>query len=349
MFDVNLFDELRIGLATADDIRRWSKGEVKKPETINYRTLKPEKDGLFCERIFGPTRDWECACGKYKRVRYKGIICERCGVEVTKSKVRRERMGHIELAAPVTHIWYFKGVPSRLGYLLDLAPKDLERIIYFAANIITSVDEEARHNDQSTLEAEMLLEKKDVEDDTESEIAERASKLEFDLAELEAAGAKADARKKVQNAADKEMQHIRERGEREIARLDEIWNTFIKLAPKQMIIDETIYEELVDRYEDYFTGGMGAEAIQTLVRNFDLEAEAEELRDHQQRQGPEEDACPEAPEGRCCLPALRQRSGRHGAGCHPGYPARAAPDGAAGRWPLCYLRPERPLPPRYQP
>ena len=279
MFDVNLFDELRIGLATADDIRRWSKGEVKKPETINYRTLKPEKDGLFCERIFGPTRDWECACGKYKRVRFKGIICERCGVEVTKSKVRRERMGHIELAAPVTHIWYFKGVPSRLGYLLDLAPKDLERIIYFAANIITSVDEEARHNDQSTLEAEMLLEKKDVEDDTESEIAERASKLESDLAELEAAGAKADARKKVKNAADKEMQHIRERGEREIARLDEIWNTFIKLAPKQMIIDETIYEELVDRYEDYFTGGMGAEAIQTLVRNFDLEAEAEELRE----------------------------------------------------------------------
>ncbi|QRP60086.1 DNA-directed RNA polymerase subunit beta' [Corynebacterium minutissimum] len=279
MFDVNLFDELRIGLATADDIRRWSKGEVKKPETINYRTLKPEKDGLFCERIFGPTRDWECSCGKYKRVRYKGIICERCGVEVTKSKVRRERMGHIELAAPVTHIWYFKGVPSRLGYLLDLAPKDLERIIYFAANIITSVDEEARHNDQSTLEAEMLLEKKDVEDDVEAEIAERAAKLEQDLAELEAAGAKADARRKVQNAADKEMQHIRERGEREVARLDEIWNTFIKLAPKQMIIDETIYEELVDRYEDYFTGGMGAEAIQTLIRNFDLEAEAEVLKE----------------------------------------------------------------------
>ena len=279
MFDVNLFDELRIGLATADDIRRWSKGEVKKPETINYRTLKPEKDGLFCERIFGPTRDWECSCGKYKRVRYKGIICERCGVEVTKSKVRRERMGHIELAAPVTHIWYFKGVPSRLGYLLDLAPKDLERIIYFAANIITSVDEEARHNDQSTLEAEMLLEKKDVEDDVEAEIAERAAKLEQDLAELEAAGAKADARRKVQNAADKEMQHIRERGEREVQRLDEIWNTFIKLAPKQMIIDETIYEELVDRYEDYFTGGMGAEAIQTLIRNFDLEAEAEVLKE----------------------------------------------------------------------
>ncbi len=134
LLDVNVFDELRIGLATADDIRAWSHGEVKKPETINYRTLKPEKDGLFCEKIFGPTRDWECYCGKYKRVRFKGIICERCGVEVTRSKVRRERMGHIELAAPVTHIWFFKGVPSRLGYLLDLAPpKDLEKVIYFAA------------------------------------------------------------------------------------------------------------------------------------------------------------------------------------------------------------------------
>ncbi len=127
------FGLMRIGLATAEQIRAWSYGEVKKPETINYRTLKPEKDGLFCEKIFGPSRDWECYCGKYKRVRFKGIICERCGVEVTRANVRRERMGHIELAAPVTHIWYFKGVPSRLGYLLDLAPKDLEKVIYFAA------------------------------------------------------------------------------------------------------------------------------------------------------------------------------------------------------------------------
>ena len=279
MFDVNLFDELRIGLATADDIRRWSKGEVKKPETINYRTLKPEKDGLFCERIFGPTRDWECACGKYKRVRYKGIICERCGVEVTKSKVRRERMGHINLAAPVTHIWYFKGVPSRLGYLLDLAPKDLERIIYFAANIVTSVDEEARHEDLEDLEADMLLEKQDVEKDAESDVAERQQKLEEDLAELEANGAKADAKRKVQNAAEKEIQHIRDRAEREVERLDEVWQTFQKLAPKQLVIDENIYEELEDRYQDYFTGGMGAEAIQTLIQNFDLDAEAEQLRE----------------------------------------------------------------------
>ncbi|WP_027019786.1 DNA-directed RNA polymerase subunit beta' [Corynebacterium sputi] len=278
MLDVNNFDELRIGLATADDIRRWSKGEVKKPETINYRTLKPEKDGLFCERIFGPTRDWECACGKYKRVRFKGIICERCGVEVTKAKVRRERMGHIELAAPVTHIWYFKGVPSRLGYLLDLAPKDLEKIIYFAANIITSVDNEERHADLETLRADMLVDKKLVEDDRDQELAERAQVLEQDLSELEAAGAKADARKKAQNAADREMRHIRERAQRELDRLDEIWTTFEKLEPKQMIVDESIYTELVDRFEDYFTGGMGAEAIQTLIRNCDLAAEADELR-----------------------------------------------------------------------
>ena len=163
MLDVNFFDELRIGLATGDDIRQWSHGEVKKPETINYRTLRPEKDGLFCEKIFGPTRDWECYCGKYKRVRFKGIICERCGVEVTRAKVRRERMGHIELAAPVTHIWFFKGVPSRLGYLLDLAPKDLEKIIYFAAYLITTVDDEARHRDLPTIEAEISAEKSNLE------------------------------------------------------------------------------------------------------------------------------------------------------------------------------------------
>ena len=138
MIDINDFDAIRIGLASRKQIRDWSSGEVTKPETINYRTLKPERDGLFCERIFGPTKDWECYCGKYKRVRYKGIICERCGVEVTRQKVRRERMGHIDLAAPVTHIWFFKGVPSRIGYLLDIAPRELEKVLYFAASIVTS-------------------------------------------------------------------------------------------------------------------------------------------------------------------------------------------------------------------
>lgn len=136
MLDVNIFDSMRIGLASPEKIREWSYGEVKKPETINYRTLKPERDGLFCERIFGPTRDWECHCGKYKRVRYKGTICDRCGVEVTRAKVRRERMGHIELAAPVSHIWYFKGIPSRMGLLLDMSPRSLERVLYFASYIV---------------------------------------------------------------------------------------------------------------------------------------------------------------------------------------------------------------------
>ena len=137
MDELEIFNKIKIGIASDEKIREWSKGEVKKPETINYRTLKPEKDGLFCEKIFGPTKDWECHCGKYKRVRYKGIVCDRCGVEVTKAKVRRERMGHIELAAPVAHIWYFKGIPSRIALMLDISPRNLEKVIYFASYIVT--------------------------------------------------------------------------------------------------------------------------------------------------------------------------------------------------------------------
>ena len=135
--DNNVFDSIKIGLASPDQIREWSYGEVKKPETINYRTLKPERDGLFCERIFGPTKDWECHCGKYKRIRFKGKICDRCGVEVTRAKVRRERMGHIELAAPVSHIWYFKGIPSRISLMLDISPRTLEKVLYFSSYIVT--------------------------------------------------------------------------------------------------------------------------------------------------------------------------------------------------------------------
>ena len=136
MLDVNEFDSMRIGLASPEKILEWSHGEVKKPETINYRTLKPERDGLFCERIFGPTKDWECHCGKYKRIRYKGVVCDRCGVEVTRAKVRRERMGHIKLATPVSHIWYFKGIPSRMGLILDISPRSLEKVLYFASYIV---------------------------------------------------------------------------------------------------------------------------------------------------------------------------------------------------------------------
>lgn len=279
MLDVNFFDQLQIGLATAEDIRNWSHGEVKKPETINYRTLKPERDGLFCEKIFGPTRDWECYCGKYKRVRFKGIICERCGVEVTRSKVRRERMGHIELAAPVTHIWYFKGVPSRLGYLLDLAPKDLEKVIYFAAYMITSVDEDARHRDLTSLEGKIQLERERLEKRRDSMIEERTKKLEEDLAALEEEGAKADAKRKVRDGAEREMNQIRKRSENEIGRLDEVWSTFKSLKVQDLMGDEMLYREMKNWFGKYFEGHMGAAAIQKRLQDFDIPGEVENLRE----------------------------------------------------------------------
>ena len=177
MIDINDFDAIRIGLASSKQIRDWSSGEVTKPETINYRTLKPERDGLFCERIFGPTKDWECYCGKYKRVRYKGIICERCGVEVTRQKVRRERMGHIDLAAPVSHIWFFKGVPSRIGYLLDIAPRELEKVLYFAASIITAVDVEKRESDVAGLEDQVKAESEQINVDRDEALAALEQRL----------------------------------------------------------------------------------------------------------------------------------------------------------------------------
>ena len=279
MLDVNFFDDLRIGLATADDIRTWSHGEVKKPETINYRTLKPEKDGLFCEKIFGPTRDWECYCGKYKRVRFKGIICERGGVEVTRAKVRRERMGHIELAAPVTHIWYFKGVPSRLGYLLDLAPKDLEKVIYFAAYMITWVDDEGRHEALPNLEKQLGVEKKQIASRRDSDVEARQQKLEADLAELEAEGAKSDVRRKVRESGEREMAAIRRRADQEIDRLDRIFDRFRTLKVQDLEGDEMLFREMRDRYGRWFDGGMGAEAIQKRLESFDLAGEAAALKE----------------------------------------------------------------------
>ncbi|GAB3618090.1 DNA-directed RNA polymerase subunit beta' [Okibacterium endophyticum] len=277
MLDVTTFDELRIGLATADDIRRWSYGEVKKPETINYRTLKPEKDGLFGEQIFGPSRDWECSCGKYKRVRFKGIVCERCGVEVTKSSVRRERMGHIELAAPVTHIWYFKGVPSRLGYLLDMAPKDLEKVIYFAAYMVIDVDDEGRHADMPGLENELRLEIKTLGDQRDSRIADRLQKLEDDLAALEAEGAKADQKRRTKDAAEKEMSQTRKSFDEQIAHLERVWEDFRNLKVGDLKPEDAVFHELQDRYGIYFDAYMGAEAIQKRLETFDLVAEAETL------------------------------------------------------------------------
>ncbi len=273
MLDVNDSAQLSIALATADQIRTWSNGEVKKPETINYRTLKPEKDGLFCEKIFGPTKDWECYCGKYKRVRFKGIICERCGVEVTRSKVRRERMGHIELAAPVTHIWYFKGVPSRLGYLLDIAPKSLEKVIYFAAHIITWVDDERRHKDLAQLEGDIRAEMADVEKDRELQIRKRDEEYEAELSELEGRDAKKNELERAEKARNKDYEDIRARIDAELDFLKTVWDTFKGLSPKQLVDDERVWREIQDRYEEYFSGGMGAESIKDLISRIDMEAE----------------------------------------------------------------------------
>jgi len=285
MLDVNNFSQLRIGLATADSIRTWSNGEVKKPETINYRTLKPEKDGLFCEKIFGPTKDWECYCGKYKRVRFKGIICERCGVEVTRSKVRRERMGHIELAAPVVHIWYLRGTRSWLAYLLmgtepreELKAKQLEKVIYFAANLVTWVDDDRRDADRPNLEKEMLLEREAIEKERDQRINERFTELENEVEALEKEGAKDADIKARQKAAEKEVGAIRETYEAELDMLGRVWDEFGDLFPRKILEDEMLWRELKDRYGEYFEGGMGADALKSLINRLDLDIEEEKLK-----------------------------------------------------------------------
>src|SRR6266508_4337179 len=279
VLDVNDSAQLTIALATAEQIRMWSNGKVKKPETINYRTLKPEKDGLFCEKIFGPTRDWECHCGKYKRVRFNGIICERCGVEITRSKVRRDRMGHIELAAPVTHIWYFKGVPSRLGYLLDIPPKDLERIIYFAAYVITRLDGDRRHKDLPEIEKQIEEEKHEFEADRDEEIKGRLAELEDRLRELEAEGAKGAQLSAARREAQRDIERLTEASKRETDHLDEVLTAFKNLNVKQLVADDAVYRSLRERFGDYFDGGMGAEAIKRLLQDLRLEEEADSLRD----------------------------------------------------------------------
>jgi DNA-directed RNA polymerase subunit beta' len=311
MIDINNFDAIEIGLASSKKIRSWSWGEVTKPETINYRTLKPEKDGLFCERIFGPTKDWECYCGKYKRVRYKGIVCERCGVEVTRSKVRRERMGHVDLASPVSHIWFFKGVPSRIGYLIDMAPKELEKVLYFAASMITWVDVEARDKDVGKLEREV----RKVTDEYEAERQKRTQELAESLARrvkyleegaqdkfddddhIWADSLKLTAAQLRKLKDDERARMIRELRrvfaaeisdteayiDEAIERMEEVWKIFTEMKPKDVVNDETVFRELKDRFGspfgwgEYFRGNMGAEAVRDLLEQIDLEAECVEL------------------------------------------------------------------------
>jgi DNA-directed RNA polymerase subunit beta' len=318
VIDINNFDSISIGLASSKQIRQWSSGEVTKPETINYRTLKPEKDGLFCEKIFGPTKDWECYCGKYKRVRYKGIICERCGVEVTRAKVRRERMGHIDLAAPVSHIWFFKGVPSRIGYMLDIAPKELEKVLYFAASIVTEVDQEGRAGELDRLQDEVNAAIEQFGVDKEERLLELGERLERRvqwLREGEAPGLTdeddywiddlkrdrtnedPDARRELTDADRKQaesdlrketevaLKDIERYTEEAIDRLTRAWLTFKDLKPRQIEPDEQLFREMRDRFgssygfADLFKGGMGAAAIRELLGQIDLEAETESLRE----------------------------------------------------------------------
>jgi len=308
MIDINNFDAIEISLASSKQIRGWSSGEVTKPETINYRTLKPEKDGLFCERIFGPTKDWECYCGKYKRVRYKGIVCERCGVEVTRSKVRRERMGHVDLAAPVSHIWFFKGVPSRIGYLLDMAPKELEKVLYFAASIVTWVDDEARLKDLETLEQEVNKVLESYAGEREERVLELRESLERrekyltsgkqthfnDEDHLWADALDVNLAKISDEDRDKLIKELRKTFEADIAdteayiedaaeRMRHVWELFRTMEPKQIEHDETTFRELKERFGspygfgEYFRGGMGAEAVRDLLQQVDLEAERTDL------------------------------------------------------------------------
>jgi DNA-directed RNA polymerase subunit beta' len=308
VIDINNFDAIEISLASSKQIRGWSSGEVTKPETINYRTLKPEKDGLFCERIFGPTKDWECYCGKYKRVRYKGIVCERCGVEVTRSKVRRERMGHVDLAAPVSHIWFFKGVPSRIGYLLDMAPKELEKVLYFAASIVTWVDDEARAKDLDTLEAEVNKVLDGYAAEREERVLELRESLErrekyltggkqtgfTDEDHLWADSLDVNLAKISDEEREKLLKDLRKTFEADIAdteayiedaaeRMRHVWDLFKSMESKQIEHDETTFRELKERFGspygfgEYFRGGMGAEAIRDLLQQVDLEAERLDL------------------------------------------------------------------------
>ena len=272
-FDTTDFDAIKISLASADQIRSWSHGEVKKPETINYRTLKPEKDGLFCEKIFGPVKDWECACGKYKGIRFKGIICERCGVEVTTAKVRRERMGHIELAAPVSHIWYFKSPASfPMSRLLDMKSKDLEKVLYFASYVITDVDTEAREADADDLKEELAADLEELD-------AERDDQIERLKEQGQATGDEFDD---VEPLSEEEVRagiaDLEEEYEEEKALRREAYEQFMQLEKRQLISDEALFSELKRYYGIYFKGGMGAEAVRELLRGIDLEKEATELR-----------------------------------------------------------------------
>ena len=281
----NDFNAIRISLATPEQIKIWSYGEVTKPETINYRTLRPEKDGLFCERIFGPTKDWECYCGKYKKIRYKGVICDRCGVEVARAKVRRERMGHIALAAPVAHIWFSKGTPSRLGLLLDLSPRNLDRVLYFAQYLVTSVDDEFRtaRIDQLQEELDQTLEK------IEAEGEQRLAELQ---AQLDALGERPEPISPTEEDDDDEPADtpwltLEAEIHKLTLQIDEDKSEFESELTDQMdeiesikagdLLTESRYRDLRDRYSGIFQAGMGAESVLERLNSLSLDDLRDEL------------------------------------------------------------------------
>lgn len=289
MADINEISYVRIGLASPSDIRRWSHGEVKRPETINYRQLKPEPDGLFCQKIFGPVKDYECRCGRYKKPRFKGMVCEHCSVEITTSKVRRERMGHIELAAPVAHIWFFKGVPSRIAYMLDLSSKDVERVVYFASHIVLRVDDEKRGQDIHYLKSEL---EKDIEEldrllneetgKIQEDVNTRMEELEKRLQAVEdrkEASKIRNEKKKLERELKRRTLDLAKRIDKEKQHLKKVYETFEKVKPKQLVSDDEVYRDMVDRYGDYFTGGIGATALKELLSEMDLEEEVKQLKE----------------------------------------------------------------------
>jgi DNA-directed RNA polymerase subunit beta' len=295
MADASTFDKIRIQIASPDDIRSWSCGEVKKPETINYRTFKPERDGLFCERIFGPVKDWECHCGRYKKVKFKGVVCDRCGVEVTRSKVRRERMGHIELAAPVAHIWYLKGVPSPMALLLDMSPKLLERVVYFASYIVISVDRQRINENLETIRAAVNAECQEIYEQRDQNIAEHrreAAKEEKEHPEWDDKK-RAEARKKLDELIKMEERDAEEHVEELHATLK-----ILETVQKKELITEDQYralERLLRMVSErtgldlkgVFRAGLGAAAIKELLAEIDLEKLRRDLRKEiQQTTGP---------------------------------------------------------------
>src|SRR4030043_602072 len=280
------FQSLIIKLASPEEIMKWSRGEVLKPETINYRTLKPEKDGLFDERIFGPTKDWECYCGKYKRIRYRGIICDKCGVEVTQSRVRRERMGHINLASPVAHIWFFKGMPSKLSLLLDISPRGLESVIYFSQYLISGVDEKKQQKIIDHLKKDLLEKKNTLKEECEQKIREAKEKVNQEKTrirkEIRDKERQTLALGEVELKTKQKIQNLRDEYLAEGERAEEIYQAIINLAnslKEKSLLSEDEYLKLVEyKAAGFFKVNMGAEAVIEAIKMFDLEKLAADLR-----------------------------------------------------------------------